>query len=117
MPSCRRRLWRFFLWFVAPTLVFCTFLQLQIDQALKRALLKAVLATWTIALAGELYATLDSYRREERGAVILAVGWGNTGFLGYSVAQLVFGMHGLALAVVYDRLAWLVPASAVSCRP
>ncbi len=110
----RKALWRFFFWGIAPILVFSTFVHLHISHALEHALLAAIIATWTIGLVGVVYAKLVASEREERGALILAIGWGNTGFLGYSFAQLLFGTRGLALAVVYDRLAWLVPASGVS---
>jgi predicted permease len=45
---------------------------------------------------------------------ILAAGWPNTGFIGYPLSQLLFGAHGVALAVLYDRLSWLVPGTSAS---
>jgi len=52
--------------------------------------------------------------RDERGALVLGAGFPNTGFVGYPLAQLALGQQGLALMVLYDRLSWLVPATAVS---
>ncbi len=60
------------------------------------------------------YAVAVSDERDERGAFTLAAGFPNTGFVGFPLAQIALGNPGLALMVVYDRLAWLIPATAVS---
>jgi predicted permease len=113
-PGVRRAVWGVFFCGVSPALVLVTFLELRLDRRLVLALAAAVLATWAVAAAGFAYARLVARERDERGALTLAAGWANTGFVGYPLAQLAFGPHGLALAVLYDRLAWLVPASSIS---
>lgn len=112
--ALRDAVWRLFFWGVSPALVLVTFLHLRLDRGLVLALAAAVLATWLVAAVGFAYARLVARERDERGALTLAAGWANTGFVGYPLAQLAFGPHGLTLAVLYDRLAWLVPASSVS---
>jgi predicted permease len=61
-----------------------------------------------------LYARLVTKERDEQGALMLAAGVGNTGFIGYPLAQLVFGHQGLSQAVVYDQLAFGIPMSSIS---
>jgi predicted permease len=106
--------WVAFFWTFSPILVFVTFLTIDLDDGLGRALAAAILASWFVGLAGYYYARLVATERDERGALTLAAGFANTGFVGYPLAQLAFGSEGLALAVLYDRLAWLVPASSIS---
>jgi predicted permease len=106
--------WVAFFWTFSPILVFVTFLTVDLDKGLGRALAAAILASWLVGLAGYLYARLVAAERDERGALILVASFANTGFVGYPLAQLAFGPAGLALAVLYDRLAWLVPASSIS---
>lgn len=110
----RDAVWGAFFYAVSPTLVFVTFLDLRIDRQLVLSLAAAVLATWAVALAGFAYARLVAPERDEQGALALAAGWANTGYVGYPLAQLAFGPHGLTMAVLYDRLSWLVPASSIS---
>ena len=110
----RDGLWIAFFWTVSPILVFVTFLTVDPDRELALALVAAILATWVVCLAAYAYACLVTPERDERGALTLAAGFGNTGFVGYPLAQLAFGSDGLALAVLYDRLSWLVPATSVS---
>jgi predicted permease len=110
----RSAVWGLFFYGVSPLLVLVTFRELRVDRQLLLALAAAVLATWSVALAGYVYARLVSPERDERGALTLCAGWANTGFVGYPLAQLAFGHPGLAYAVLYDRLAWLVPASSIS---
>ncbi len=106
--------WVLFFWTFSPVLVFVTFFTVDLDGSLGRALGAAILASWLVALGGYGYARLVSRERDERGALTLAAGFGNTGFVGFPLAQLAYGADGLALAVLYDRLSWLVPASSVS---
>ena len=113
-PSLRDAVWVTFFWTFSPILVFVTFSTVHLDEGLGRALGAAILASWLVGLAGYAYARLVAAERDERGALTLAAGFGNTGFVGYPLAQLAFGSDGLALAVLYDRLAWLVPASSIS---
>ena len=106
--------WVLFFWTFSPVLVFVAFLTVDLDEGLGRALGAAILASWLVALCGYGYARLVAGERDERGALTLAAGFGNTGFVGFPLAQLAYGADGLALAVLYDRLSWLVPASSVS---
>jgi predicted permease len=110
----RAATWTGYFWTLAPLLVFTTFLTMRFDAALAGAVCAAVLATWLLAGAAWAYARAVGRTREERGALLLAGAWANSGFVGMPLAQLAFGHPGLALAVVYDRLAWLVPASSIS---
>jgi predicted permease len=110
----RSRLWTLYYWTVTPLLVLSTFLRLHVDRALLLTLAAAAVGAWAAAGAAYAYAAVVARSREERGALALAGGFGNTGFVGIPLVQLVFGHPALALAVVYDRLAYLVPASAVT---
>jgi predicted permease len=113
-PWARTIVWTGFFWVVSPVLVLHTFLTIHIDRALLLALAAAVVGAWITAALAYLYARLVAEHRDERGALALAAGFGNTGFVGIPLAQLVFGHAGVALAVLYDRLAYLVPASSVT---
>jgi predicted permease len=110
----RRRAWNLFFWTLSPAVVFYAFTTIPVDRELGLALAAAILASWLTIGLGYGYARLVSRERDERGALALAAGFPNTGFLGYPMAQLAFGHPALALMVVYDRLAWLVPSSAIS---
>jgi hypothetical protein len=110
----RSRSWTAYFWTVTPLLVFTAFTTITLDRGLGLALAAAILASWAVIAIGYLYAALVSTARDERGALALAAGFPNTGFVGYPLAQLALGNPGLALMVVYDRLAWLVPATAIS---
>jgi predicted permease len=112
--AVRGAVWVGYFWTVTPLLVFVTFSTLRVDGRLAHALAAAIVATWLVAGAGYVYALLVASERDERGALALAAGFPNTGFVGYPLAQLAFGHPGLALAVLYDRLAWLVPTTAIS---
>jgi predicted permease len=113
-PSLRTVVWLGFYWVVSPVLVLHTFLALHIDRALLLALAAAVVGAWATAGLAYLYARLVAEGRDERGALALGGGFGNTGFVGIPLAQLAFGHPGVALAVLYDRLAYVVPASSVT---
>ena len=108
-PRLRDVVWIAFFWTFSPVLVFVTFLTVDLDEGLGRALAAAILASWLVGLAGYGYARLVTSERDERGALTLAAGFGNTGFVGFPLAQLAFGADGLRLAVLYDRLSWLLP--------
>jgi predicted permease len=113
-PRLRDVVWIAFFWTFSPVLVFVTFLTVDLDEGLGRALGAAIVASWLVGLAGYGYARVVSSQRDERGALTLAAGFGNTGFVGFPLAQLAYGADGLTLAVLYDRLAWLLPASSIS---
>jgi predicted permease len=106
--------WLVYFWTVAPILVFVVFRTVHVDGGLVLALGAAIASTWLVALVAYAYAYVTAPTRDERGALALAAACPNTGFLGFPLAKLAFGSHGLALAVVYDQLSWLVPATAVT---
>jgi malate permease and related proteins len=110
----REGTWRLFYWLLVPLLVFCTFTTTHVDRDLVLALVASILGTWLVFAVGVAYARVVSTHRDEQGALILAAGWPNTGFIGYPLSQLLFGAHGVALAVLYDRLSWLVPGTSAS---
>ena len=110
----RERAWTVYWWTVTPTLVFTAFTTIGFDRELGLALAAAVAASWLVIALGYAYARAVASERDERGALALGAGFPNTGFLGYPLAQLALGTDGLALIVLYDRLGWLVPSSAVS---
>jgi predicted permease len=112
--ALRKRAWTSYFWTLTPVLVFYAFSTLTLDAELALAVAAAIVASWLVMALSYAYASLVSRDRQERGALALAGGFPNTGFVGYPLAQLALGNPGLALMVVYDRLAWLVPATAVS---
>ena len=113
-PAVRSAVWTVFFWLVSPVLVLRTFLEVRVDRALLLALAAAVVGAWAAAGLAYLYGRVVADSRDERAALALAGGFGNTGFVGIPLAQLAFGHPGVALAVLYDRLAFLVPASSVT---
>lgn len=112
--SLRDRAWMSYFWTLTPVLVFYAFSTLPFDQELGLALAAAIVASWLVIGVGYAYAALVSTERDERGALALAAGFPNTGFVGYPLAQIALGNPGLALMVVYDRLGWLAPSTAIS---
>jgi predicted permease len=112
--SLRTVVWLAFYWVVTPVLVLHTFLAVHVNRALLLALAAAVVGAWAAAGLAYVYARLVADGRDERGALALGGAFGNTGFVGIPLAQLAFGHPGVGLAVLYDRLAYLVPASSVT---
>ena len=106
--------WTVYFWTLTPALVFSAFSTVSFDSELTRSLAAAIAASWLVIGIGLGYGTLVSRDRAERGTLALAASFPNTGFVGYPLAQIAFGAPGLALMVVYDRLATLVPGTAVS---
>lgn len=116
LPSARvrERAWSAYFWTVTPTLVFTSFSTIRFDRELGLALVAAILASWLVIALGYAYAAAVASAHDERGALVLGAGFPNTGFVGYPLAQLTLGEDGLALMVLYDRLGWLVPSTAIS---
>lgn len=112
--TLRERTWTAYFWTITPALVFYSFSTVGVDRELALALGAAVGASWLVLGISYAYAVAVSHERDERGALTLAAGFPNTGFVGFPLAQIALGNPGLALMVVYDRLAWLIPATAVS---
>ena len=113
-PALRGRAWSAYFWTVTPVLVFAAFSTIHFDRELGLALAASVAATWIVAALAYGYAALVAAERDERAALALGAGFPNTGFVGYPLAHIAFGNPGLALMVLYDRLSWLVPSTAVS---
>lgn len=107
-------LWIAFFWTFSPVLVFVTFLTVDLDQGLGRALAAAILASWLVRPRRLRLRSRRRHRPRRARRADLAAGFGNTGFVGFPLVQLAYGSDGLALAVLYDRLSWLVPAASVS---
>jgi predicted permease len=112
--TLRERTWTAYFWTITPALVFYAFSTVAVDRELALALGAAIGASWLMLGVSYGYAVAVSDERDERGALTLAAGFPNTGFVGFPLAQIALGNPGLALMVIYDRLAWLVPATAVS---
>jgi predicted permease len=110
----RDLIWIISFWLVIPVLVFATFLSFPLDHKLLLAVATVIVSTWTLLALCYLYARLVTRERDEQGALTLAGGVGNTGFIGYPLTQLVFGHTGLSQAVVYDQLSFGVPMSSIS---
>lgn len=110
----RETLWQFYYHVLAPILVLTTFVEIEIAAALVSALTIVIIASWLVGALAYVHGALAARTRQERGALVLTGAFGNTNAVGLPVAQLMFGSQGLELAVVYDRLAWLVPTQSVS---
>jgi predicted permease len=110
----RERVWGAHFWSLVPVLVFYAFSTIPFEAEIGLALAAAILANWLVIAVAYAYAAIVSDAREERGALALGAAFPNTGFVGYPLAQFLFGDPGLTLMVIYDRLAWLVPSVAVS---
>jgi predicted permease len=110
----RDAVWRASFWVVIPVLVFSTFLTVKFDRSLGLAIAAVIASTWMMVGLSYLYARLAADERDERGALTVAGAIGNTGFIGYPLAQLAYGHQGLSQAVVYDQLSFGVPMTSVS---
>ena len=109
-----RTTWGLYFWTITPALVFYSFSTVTFDRELSLALAAAVLAGWLVVGIAIAYAHAATHDDAERGTLALAAGFGNTGFVGYPLAQLLYGTDGLALMVVYDRIGLIVPGLAVT---
>lgn len=110
----RDLIWISSFWLVIPVLVFSTFLTISFTSRLGLAVAAVIASTWMMVGLSLLYGRLVSKERDEQGALTLGGAVGNTGFIGYPLAQLAFGHTGLTQAVVYDQLSFGVPMSSVS---
>jgi predicted permease len=110
----RSRAWIANFWVLSPLVVLVTFLRLHLDGRLLGALVTAIVANWIVIGLSFAYAYAVTRHSDERGALVLCGGFGNTAFLGYALAQLAFGPSAFTLAVLYDRLSLLFPMTSVS---
>jgi predicted permease len=110
----RSALWALSFWGLAPALVLAAFLTVDLDRTLLAALAAAGLANWLVLAAAYGYATAVARSRDERGCLALVGAFGNTGYLGIPLALLALGRDDVADAVVYDRLGWILPVTALT---
>ena len=99
---------------LSPLLVVAAFLTVDLDRGVVLGLAAAILANWTVLAIGYAVATRLARSRDERGCLALGAAFGNSGYLGVPLALLAFGPGAIPAAVLYDRLAWLLPPTAVS---
>jgi predicted permease len=99
---------------IGPLLVVAAFLTLDLHSGVVLGLVAAILANWIVLVIGYTVAALLARSREERGCLALGAAFGNSGYLGVPLALLAFGPAAVPAAVLYDRLAWLLPPTAVS---
>jgi predicted permease len=110
----RERAWVANFWILTPLVVFVTFSRIHLHEQLVLALVASIVAGWLVIAASYAYAFLVADAGDERGALVLGASFGNTGFLGYPLAQLAYGHPGFALAVLYDRIGLLFPPTSIS---
>jgi predicted permease len=77
----RRRVWTAYFWTLTPLLVFTAFSTVPLDRQIGLALAASVVASWLVIGIGYLYAALVTEERDERGALALAAGFPNTGYV------------------------------------
>jgi len=101
-------------WGTSPLVVFFSYTTVELEATLAAAMAVVVCASWLVLGIGLLWGRLAGRSRSERGSLAIATAMGNTSFVGYSLATIVFGPAGLALAVIYSEFQFLVPSLAVS---
>jgi hypothetical protein len=110
----RQVVWQAYFGVMLPLLLFCSFSIVHFDRRLSLALTAAVVASFLVLAVSMLYGGVVSSDPGERTALALSAGFGNTSFVGFPLAQLVYGHAGVTLAVLYDRFAFIVPALSLS---
>ncbi len=101
-------------WVTSPLMVFFAYTTVTLDLGLLAAMALVVANSWLVLALGFGAARLAGREPAQRGAVVLAAAFGNTGIVGFPLAALVFGPPGLALAVVFSEFQFLIPVLAVS---
>lgn len=97
-----------------PIVAIFAFLSIDLDRDLLAIASCAVVAWWLTIGVAWVWARWITTDRRTVGALVLAAGFPNTGFVGFPLAHLAFGNDGLRLAVVYDQVSLLVPAIVVA---
>jgi predicted permease len=111
----RRSVWLANLWVLSPLLTVWAVATARPGRDVDpRALLAVFAATWFMVGAAFAYSRLVGRSRAERGALWLAAGFENAGYFGLPAAQLLYGHHGVKLAVLYSQAALGVPAIIVT---
>jgi predicted permease len=99
---------------LGPLLVLAAFLTVDLHGAFLVAVGVAIAANWIVLGIAYALAVWLARSRDERGCLALAAAFGNTGYLGVPLALLALGPLAVPAAVLYDRLSWLLPPTAVS---
>lgn len=99
---------------IGPLLVVAAFLTIDLHSGIVLALAATIAANWIVLGLGYAVAIPLSRARDERGCLALGAAFGNSGYLGVPLSLLAFGPAAVPAAVLYDRLAWLLPPTAVS---
>jgi len=110
----QRWLWDAFFWTIAPSAAIYAYTTVAIDRSLVASLVIVATSSWLLLGLSILLARFASHDDPERGAVVLAAGWGNTVALGYPLANFAYGADGLALQVLYAQFYYGVPGIAIS---
>jgi predicted permease len=99
---------------LGPSLVIAAFLTIEFDRGLLLGIVAAITGNWIVLMVAYLVAWRLARTREEHGCLALAGSFGNTGYMGVPLSLLAFGPAAVPAAVLYDRLGWLLPPTAVS---
>jgi len=110
----QRWLWEAFFWTIAPAAAIYAYTTVAIDRTLVASLVIVAASSWLLLGLSILLARFASHDDPERGAIVLAAGWGNTVALGYPLANFAYGADGLALQVLYAQFYYGVPGIAIS---
>jgi hypothetical protein len=110
----QRWLWDAFFWTIAPAAAIYAYTTVEIDRTLVGSLVVVALSSWLVLGIAIGVSRLVSHDDAERGALVLASGWGNTVALGYPIANYAYGPEGLALQVLYAQFYYGVPGIAIS---
>ena len=90
----QRWLWDAFFWTIAPAAAIYAYTTVEIDRTLVGSLLVVAISSWLVLGIAIAAARLVSHDDAERGALVLASGWGNTVALGYPIANYAYGARG-----------------------
>jgi predicted permease len=110
----QRWLWDAFFWTIAPAAAIYAYTTVDIDRTLVGSLVVVAVSSWLLLGIAIGVSRLVSHDPGERGALVLASGWGNTVALGYPIANYAYGPEGLALQVLYAQFYYGVPGIAIS---
>ena len=110
----QRWLWEAFFWTIAPAAAIYAYSTVAIDRTLVASLVIVATSSWLLLGLSILLVRFASHDDAERGALVLASGWGNTVALGYPLANFAYGADGLALQVLYAQFYYGVPGIAIS---
>jgi hypothetical protein len=110
----QRWTWEAFFWTIAPAAAIYAYTTVEIDRTLIASLIVVAVSSWLVLGIAIGASRIVSHDNAERGALVLASGWGNTVALGYPIANFAYGAEGLALQVLYAQFYYGVPGIAIS---